>query len=66
MPSAPFQLSLVTVRSWPLCVYVPAQPPLTCCALGNVNASVQLVIGAPLLVIVMPAWKPPGQLFTTE
>ena len=64
--SAPFQLSLVTVRYWPVCVNVPSQPPLTCCALGKVKASVQLVIGAPLLVIVMPPWKPPGQLFTTE
>lgn len=63
---APFQLSLATVTFWPFCVYVPSQPLLITWLLPNVNPSVQLVMAAALLVIVMPAWKPPGQLLVTE
>jgi hypothetical protein len=64
--SAPFQLSLVTVTFSPDWDQVPSQPLVTCWPPGNVNASVQLVIAGPVLVIVTLPVNPPGQLLGTE
>lgn len=38
---APFHGALVTVTAWPLCVYSPDQPLVTCWLPGNENVSVQ-------------------------
>jgi hypothetical protein len=64
--SEPFQLSLVTVTCSPLCVQMPSQPLLTCWLPGKLKPSVQLVIAAAPLVIVMLPVNPPGQLLVTE
>jgi hypothetical protein len=63
--SAPFQLSLATVTFAPLWVQVPLQPLVTCWPLGKGKASVQDVVAEPRFVMVIPVWKPPGQLLDT-
>ena len=62
-----FQLAAFTVTCSPLCDQVPSQPPCTASpAAGKVNVSVHgLMAVLPLLVMVIAAPKPPGQLLVT-
>ena len=62
-----FQLAALTVTCWPLCDQVPFQPPWTASPdAGNANVSCHgLMAVPPLLVIVIDALKPPGQLLLT-
>src|SRR3954454_19480919 len=56
---------LATLTFWLVWVYVAFQPELTCWLPGNANASVQPLIGAPLLVMPTATVAPLPQSFWT-
>src|SRR5262249_8585751 len=55
-------LTVTTLPDW---VQVPLQPLLSCWPPVNENWRVQLVIGAPRLVMVRFGWKPTPQSLAT-
>ena len=66
MPSDPFQLMLAAVTRAPDCAQVALQPWLTFWpAFGKSNASVQLVMAEPRLVMATFAVNPPDHWLCT-
>src|SRR5579875_3434589 len=56
----------VTVTTLPVCEKLPFHPRVIVCPLVKANCRVQpFIASVPVLVIVRPAWKPPGQVLTT-